>query len=155
MSDAPRTATCLWFDTGAEPAAQLYVSLLSGSRIDEVNRKPDGAALTVAFTLGGAPFVALNGGPRFRLSPAVSVVARCADQAEIDRLWAALTAEGGAEGRCGWLTDRFGLSWQVVPDDLGALLFSGDAEADARAFAVMMTMTKLHRSALDAARRPV
>jgi len=113
---------CLWFDGDAEEAAAFYVSLLPDSRIDNVMRSPadtpsgaEGSVLTVEFTLAGQRFVGLNGGPHFRFNEAVSFMVDCADQAEVDRLWDALSADESAE-QCGWLKDRFGLSWQIIPD---------------------------------------
>ncbi len=142
----------LWFDTQAEQAAQLYTSLIPDSRITNIERYPDGVpgrsageVLTVAFTLNGAPFSALNGGPDFRFSEAISVVIECEDQAEIDRLWDALTADGGAESMCGWLVDRFGLSWQIVPRNIAELV------APPAAMQAMLGMKKLDIAALVAA----
>ena len=121
----PRTAkvrTCLWFDDRALPAAEFYCALLPDSRIDHVEYSAEGQPMTtpgmvlaVDFTLAGAPFQALNGGPHFTLDEAVSIAVLTEDQAETDRLWAALVADGGAESQCGWLKDRFGLSWQIEP----------------------------------------
>src|SRR5258707_157751 len=123
---------CLWFDGQAEEAARFYVSLLPDSRIERVLRSPAdtpsgpaGMVLTVEFTLSGNRFMGLNGGPMFRFSEAVSFQIACADQAEVDRLWAALSA-GGQESRCGWLKDRWGLSWQVTPTRLPELLADPD-----------------------------
>ncbi|MGF1664881.1 MAG: VOC family protein [Acidimicrobiia bacterium] len=142
----------LWFDTQAEQAAQLYTSLIPDSRITNIERYPDGVpgrsageVLTVAFTLNGAPFSALNGGPDFRFWEAISVVIECEDQAEIDRLWDALTADGGAESMCGWLVDRFGLSWQIVPRNIAELV------APPAAMQAMLGMKKLDIAALVAA----
>lgn len=128
----PRVRTCLWFDDQALPAAEFYCGILPGSRIEEVARYPGGAqhppgvepgaVMVVEFTLAGTPYQALNGGPHFRFDEAVSIAVRTDDQAETDRLWEALTSGGGAEGQCGWLKDRFGLSWQIVPRQLGALI---------------------------------
>jgi len=119
---SPKVRTCLWFDAAALPAAEFYCGLLPDSRIDDVSRYPEGQAmaepgtvLTVEFTLAGTPYQALNGGPHFPLTEAVSISVTTEDQAETDRLWAALIADGGAESQCGWLKDRFGLSRQIVP----------------------------------------
>lgn len=145
-----RIAPCLWFDGNAEEAAAFYVSLLPDSRIDRVTRAPAdnpstraGAVLVVEFTVGGQPFIGLNGGPQFKFSEAVSFTIHCADQPEVDRLWDALTAGGGEPGPCGWLRDRFGLSWQIVPAEMPGLLASDDRQASARAFNAMMQMGKL------------
>ena len=119
----PRTYPCLWFDTQAQEAAEFYTSLFPNSRIVTVARYPEGTGdrvgevLTVSFELDGARYVALNGGPEFTFDEAISITIDCKDQAEIDHYWDALTADGGEEGPCGWLKDRFGLSWQVVPEN--------------------------------------
>jgi predicted 3-demethylubiquinone-9 3-methyltransferase (glyoxalase superfamily) len=146
----PKITPCLWFDGNAEEAAGFYVSLLPDSRIDRISRSPadnpstsEGAVLMVAFTLAGQPFTGLNGGPQFSFSEAISWVIDCADQAEVDRLWDALTAEGGAPGRCGWLKDRYGMSWQVVPRQLGEMLGSSDADGARRAMEAMLRMSKI------------
>src|SRR5580765_1594457 len=124
---------CLWFDTDGEDAAKLYTSVFPNSRIVEVARygsagpRPEGTVMTVSFELDGKPFLALNGGPEFSFSEAVSFQVDCADQAEVDHYWERLS-EGGEEGPCGWLKDRFGLSWQIVPRVLPVLLAQPDAE---------------------------
>lgn len=147
----------LWFDGQAEQAADFYVSLFPNSRIDRVVRSPadnpSGAAgmvLTVEFTLSGVAFVALNGGPQFAFTEAVSFQIACEDQAEVDRLWAALS-DGGSEGQCGWLKDRWGLSWQVVPTRLHELLSDPDPERSRRAMEAMLTMSKLNVPDLERA----
>jgi predicted 3-demethylubiquinone-9 3-methyltransferase (glyoxalase superfamily) len=141
---------CLWFDGTAEEAARFYVSLLPDSRIDNIMRAPadnpstpKGAVLVVEFTLAGQRFMGLNGGPQFPFTEAVSFMVDCADQAEVDRLWDALTADGGSPGRCGWLKDRYGLSWQIVPRALPQLLGGPDRERAGRAMQAMMTMSKI------------
>jgi predicted 3-demethylubiquinone-9 3-methyltransferase (glyoxalase superfamily) len=147
---------CLWFDTDGEEAARFYTSLFPNSRIGHVSRygeagpRPAGTAMTVSFELDGEPFLALNGGPNHTFSDAVSFKVSCADQDEVDRFWDALT-EGGEEGRCGWLKDRFGLSWQIVPTRLPELLGNPDAEKAGRAMAAMMTMKKIQIDALERA----
>lgn len=150
--------TCLWFDDQAEDAVRAYVDLVPGSRITAVSRYGDtgpgepGSVLTVEFELGGQAYLAINGGATHVLTPAVSIVLTCADQAEIDRYWTALLADGGQESRCGWLVDRFGLSWQVVPAGLGDLLSGGgDAARAARVTEAMLAMDKLHLPTLQAA----
>lgn len=141
----------LWFDDQAEQAATFYTEVFPNSEITAVNRfgeipdREPGSVLTVYFTVNGAPFVALNGGPQFTFDEAISFVVPCADQAEIDRLWKVLTADGGRESQCGWLVDRFGVSWQIVPERLGELL------ASPAAVQAMLTMTKLDIAALQAA----
>ena len=151
----PRVRTCFWFEDQALPAAEFYCEFLPGSRIEEVARYPEGGehppgvepggVMVVKFTLAGTPYEALNGGPHFRFDEAVSIVVRTHDQAETDRLWAALTSDGGEEGRCGWLKDRFGLSWQIVPRQLGALLGRPGV------WPVLMKMRKIDIAALEAA----
>lgn len=151
-------APCLWYDGQAEQAASFYVSLLPDSRIDHVMRAPgdypdgqQGDALLVEFTLDGHPFQALNGGPAFHFTEAVSLSVTLDGQAEVDRLWDALIADGGAPGQCGWLKDRWGLSWQIVPKGLVEMFASPDTQAAGRAFAAMMTMTKLDLAKAQAA----
>jgi predicted 3-demethylubiquinone-9 3-methyltransferase (glyoxalase superfamily) len=140
----------LWFDGNAEEAAKYYVSLLPDSRIDNVYRSPAdnpstpaGAVLLVDFTLAGQKFTGINGGPQFPFTEAVSFLIDCEDQAEVDRLWDALIAGGGSPGQCGWLKDRFGLSWQVIPREMGELMASPDAEASRRAMEAMLQMSKI------------
>jgi predicted 3-demethylubiquinone-9 3-methyltransferase (glyoxalase superfamily) len=149
--------TCLWFDTQAEEAAELYCSLIPSSRIGSVSRYgdtgpgPTGAVMTVEFTLDGRPYVALNGGPQYTFTEAVSFQISCRDQAEVDHYWEALLAGGGSEGPCGWLKDRFGLPWQIVPQALPALLSDPDPGRAERAMKAMMSMKKLDVAALRAA----
>lgn len=141
----------LWFDDQAEEAANFYVSLFPNSKVVSVSRYPEGGpapagqVMTVAFELDGRPYTALNGGPHFKFNEAVSFVIDCKDQAEIDHYWDSLIEGGGEPSQCGWLKDRFGLSWQVVPKVEG--LFD-----DPRAFQAMMTMTKLDIAQLQAAK---
>ena len=149
---------CLWFDGTAEEAASFYTSIFPDSRIDRVNRSAadnpstkEGAVITVDFTLGGRPFIGLNGGPDFTFSEAISFSIDCKDQAEVDRYWAALTANGGEPSQCGWLKDRFGVSWQVVPRRLTELLASPDRDAARRTMEAMLTMGKLDVVRLEAA----
>lgn len=151
---------CLWFPDGqsAEAAAGLYTSLLPDSRVDRVVRSPAdwssgavGAVLVVEFTLIGRPHIALVGGPGQPFTPAVSFQIHCDDQATVDRLWAALTADGGKGGRCGWLTDRWGLSWQIVPRRMNELLADPDPGRSKRAMRAMMTMGKLDVAELERA----
>jgi predicted 3-demethylubiquinone-9 3-methyltransferase (glyoxalase superfamily) len=148
----------LWFDGQAEEAASLYTTVLPDSRIDKVVRSPAdnpstsaGEVLTVEFTLAGQPFVALNGGPDFKFNEAVSFVIDCADQAEVDRYTEALIAGGGAQGDCGWIKDKFGLSWQVVPRQLNEMLESSDRAAASRAMEAMLKMKKLDVAKLQEA----
>jgi predicted 3-demethylubiquinone-9 3-methyltransferase (glyoxalase superfamily) len=147
----------LWFDSQAEEAARFYVSLFPNSKITQLTRNteaspgPTGGVLTVEFELDGRSFVALNGGPTFKLTEAFSLQIDCEDQAEVDRYWAALSADGGEPGPCGWLKDRFGLSWQVVPRALPRLLADPDRARANRVMAAMMQMGKLDVAALEAA----
>jgi predicted 3-demethylubiquinone-9 3-methyltransferase (glyoxalase superfamily) len=157
MATMQKVTPCLWFDGQAEQAASYYVSLLPDSRIDRVVRSPAdtpsgpaGMVLLVEFTLAGSRFVGLNGGPQFPFTEAVSFQIACADQAEVDRLWAALSA-GGSTGDCGWLKDRWGLSWQIVPTRLFQLLADPDPDRSRRAMEAMMTMSKLDIAALERA----
>jgi len=149
-------STCLWFNDQAEQAVAFYTSLFPNSRIVhttyylEGTPTPAGSVLTIQFTLDGTEYLALNGGPAFSFSPAVSMVAYCDTQEEVDRLWAGLS-DGGQEGQCGWVTDRYGVSWQIVPRQLLALLNTPDKAASQRAFASMMTMKKLDVAALQRA----
>jgi len=149
---------CLWFDGQAEEAARFYVSLLPGSRVDRVFHSPAdtpngpaGSVLTVEFTLAGQQYLGLNGGPEFKFNEAVSFQIHCADQAEVDRLWAALVANGGNEIACGWLRDRWGLAWQIVPVRLSELLHDPDPQRARRAMEAMMQMVKLDIAALERA----
>jgi predicted 3-demethylubiquinone-9 3-methyltransferase (glyoxalase superfamily) len=145
-----KISPCLWFDGNAEEAAKLYTSLFPDSRIDTVNRSPadnpstpEGAVLTVEFTLAGEKFIGLNGGPEFPFTEAVSFSIDCEDQAEVDRYWDALIAGGGEPSQCGWLKDRFGVSWQVVPKQLNELLAGPDRDGARRAMEAMLQMSKL------------
>ncbi|HRK19855.1 MAG TPA: VOC family protein [Hyphomicrobiaceae bacterium] len=149
---------CLWFDKNGEEAARFYVSLLPNSRIDHVQRAPadnpsskKGEVLVVDFTLMGNKYQALNGGPNFKFTEAISLSVTCDTQEEVDRLWAALTADGGKEVACGWLKDKYGLSWQIVPARMFELLASPDAGVSKRAFEAMMTMVKLDIAAIERA----
>jgi predicted 3-demethylubiquinone-9 3-methyltransferase (glyoxalase superfamily) len=153
-----KIAPCLWFDGEAEEAANFYVSLVPNSKIDAVQKNmvdspagKAGSVLIVEFTLAGQGFMALNGGMRFEYTPAVSFKIDCEDQAEVDRLWAALTANGGEAGRCGWLKDRYGISWQIVPTALPKYIGGQNREGAARAMQAMLGMTKLDISALGRA----
>ena len=152
----PKPTPCLWFDTQGEDAARFYTSLFPNSRILEISRYGDanpsqaGQVMVVRFELDGQTFMALNGGPQFTFSEAVSFTIDCADQADVDRYWEALT-DGGEEGPCGWLKDRFGLSWQVVPTRLVELLGDPDADRAQRVMRAMMSMRKIVIADLEAA----
>ena len=146
----------LWFDTEAEQAAEFYVSVFDDARIVTVTRYPEGAprpagtVMTVDFEIGGQRFTGINGGPEFTFDEAVSFQITCDTQEEVDRYWEALT-DGGSEGPCGWLKDRFGLSWQVVPTGMEELFADPDTSRASRAMAAMLTMRKLDIAALRAA----
>ncbi len=148
---------CLWFDGQAEEAVNFYVSLVPGSKIDRAVRSPAetpsgpaGMVLTVEFTLDGHRYVALNGGPQFPFTEAVSFQILCDDQAEVDRLWAAI-GEHGSEGRCGWIKDRWGLAWQIVPRRLTELLNDPNPDRARRTMEAMLAMNKLDIAALERA----
>ena len=146
-----KLSTCLWFDTQAEEAANFYIEVFrqagQEAAIGQVSRRGDaGAVLTITFNLAGQEFMGLNGGPHFKGSPAVSVVVNCADQAEVDHFWDRL-CEGGAPSQCGWLTDRYGFSWQIVPVALRQLM-TGNPDGAKRAMAALMKMAKLDIAAL-------
>ena len=152
-----KVTPCLWFDGRAEQAAGYYVSLLPDSRIDRVVRSPAdtpsgpaGMVLAVEFTLAGNKFSGLNGGPQFPFTEAVSFQIACDDQSEVDRLWAALS-EGGSPSQCGWLKDRWGLSWQIVPKRLFQLLNDADPNRSRRAMQAMLKMRKLDIAELERA----
>ncbi|EID56071.1 VOC family protein [Saccharomonospora xinjiangensis] len=136
------TATCLWFPTDADNAVRFYNTVFPDLSVGDVSHGADGSALVVEFTLRGQRFLALNGGPTYTLSPAVSIYVPCPDQSEVDRLWAALS-DGGTELSCGWLTDAYGLTWQIVPEELPALLTDPDPARAERARQAMMPMRKL------------
>jgi predicted 3-demethylubiquinone-9 3-methyltransferase (glyoxalase superfamily) len=147
----------LWFDDQAETAAAYYVSLVPDSRIDRVNRRaaetpggPEGPVFTVEFTLGGIPFVGLNGGPHFQFTEAFSLQISCENQEEVDRLWAAFSA-GGSVSQCGWVKDRWGLSWQILPRRLNELLSDANPDRARRALEAMLKMGKLDIAALESA----
>ena len=153
-----KISPCLWFDGNAEEAARFYTSLFPNSRIDRVDRSPadtpsgpEGAVLTVNFTLAGRSYIGLNGGPDFKFNEAVSFSIDCDDQAEVDRLWDALLADGGEPSVCGWLRDRFGLSWQVVPRQLPEMLNSTDRAGAKRAMEAMLKMVKIDVAELERA----
>ncbi len=146
--------TCLWFESDGHRAAAFYVSLLPGSRLEtEVDLDVREAPLVVEFNLAGTPYTILTAGPHFQPSPAASIFVSTPDQAETDRLWTALTTNGGSESRCGWLVDRWGVSWQIVPRALRRLLGSPDRVAAERARVAMMAMTRIDVAALEAAHR--
>jgi predicted 3-demethylubiquinone-9 3-methyltransferase (glyoxalase superfamily) len=148
----PRIVPFLWFDDQAQHAAEHYVGLLPDSRVDGLGRAPDGSVLVVEFTLLGQPYRAMNGGPGHPFTDAVSLQVDVDTQEEVDRIWDGLLADGGHPVACGWLVDRWGLSWQVTPSMMGELMAAGDdPAAGARVFRAMQDMVKLDIAALRAA----
>lgn len=152
-----RIVTNLWFDTQAEEAANFYVSLFPNSRIVDIMRYTEagpgipGTVVTVTFELDGQTYTGINGGPDFKFTEAISLLVNCADQAEVDRLWYALTADGGEESMCGWLKDKYGLSWQIVPTALEAMLNDSNRAKAKAATEAMLKMQKLDLALLQAA----
>jgi predicted 3-demethylubiquinone-9 3-methyltransferase (glyoxalase superfamily) len=151
---------CLWFDGNAREAVNFYVSLFSNSRIDNVSTYPtdvpgrkQGDVMMIEFTLDGRAYQALNGGPAFKFNEAISISALCRDQTEVDRLWAALTNDGGRPVQCGWLQDKYGLFWQIVPERLATLVRSPDREVAKRVMEAMFPMVKIDVAAIEAAAR--
>lgn len=153
MSNSIRT--CLWFRDGrGREAAEFYCTLVPGSRIEAIfDISGDGASWVIDFTLGGVPYQILDAGPMFTLTEAVSISVETDDQAETDRLWAALTTNGGEEGHCGWLKDRYGVSWQVFPRRLTELTLRADRSVSVKAIAAMMKQKKINISDIEAAVR--
>lgn len=151
-----KITTNLWYDTQAEEAAEFYTSIFDNSKIVEISRfgeggpGPEGAAITVTFELDGQQFIGLNGGPHFTFNEAISLVVSCASQEEVDYFWSRLT-DGGEEAPCGWLKDRFGVSWQIIPTALPELLSDPDPEKSQRVMKAMFDMTKIDIAALQAA----
>jgi len=141
----------LWFNTEAEEAMNYYASIFPDSRVVSVMRGPDGKVLTGTFRLAGQEFMALNGGPQFKFTEAISLFVNCETQEEVDRLWAKLTADGGEESMCGWLKDKHGLSWQIIPKRLGELLGDKDPERAGRAMQAMLGMRKIDVAGLEKA----
>jgi predicted 3-demethylubiquinone-9 3-methyltransferase (glyoxalase superfamily) len=149
MTSAQKITPCLWFDFKAEEAVAHYLSIFKNSRIVSTTRYveaggpgPAGAVMTILFEIDGQQFLALNGGPQFKFTPALSLIVNCDDQAEVDALWDKLS-EGGAPGQCGWLTDKFGVSWQIVPNVIPRMLQSADSAAIQRVMREVMSMKKL------------
>ena len=143
-----KIVTFLWFDDRAEEAANLYVSLFKNSKIGSVRRYgkagpgPDGSVMSASFQLEGQEFYALNGGPHFKFTPAISLFVNCETQEEVDELWDKLSA-GGRKDRCGWLQDKYGLSWQIIPKALGELMGDPDPEKSSRVMKAMLQMDKI------------
>ncbi|MGK3976169.1 VOC family protein [Sorangium sp. So ce118] len=159
MATTQKIKTFLWFDNNAEEAVRLYTSIFKNSRIlDELRcgdagPGPKGSLLTVEFEIEGQRFVAMNGGPHFKFNEAISLAVTCETQAEVDELWSKLTADGGAESQCGWLKDRFGLSWQIVASALPRLLQHPDPAKAARVMQAMMQMKKVDIARIEEAAR--
>ena len=153
---------CWWFDDQAEEAVKFYASIFKNSKIKSITRysedaakvsgRPKGSVLTVAFKLAGQEFLALNGGPIFKFTEAVSFIVNCETQAEVDRLWEKLS-EGGEKGQCGWLKDKYGLSWQIVPTMLSKMLQDKDARKSERVMSALLQMKKLDIKRLEQAFR--
>ena len=153
-----KISPCLWFDGQAEEAARFYTSIFPNSEITSIDRSPgetpsgpEGMVLTVGFKLDGRSYIGLNGGPEFKFSEAISLSIDCEDQAEVDRYWNAFLADGGEESVCGWLKDRFGLSWQVTPRQLPQMLASPDRDAAKRVLDAMLKMVKIDVAELERA----
>jgi predicted 3-demethylubiquinone-9 3-methyltransferase (glyoxalase superfamily) len=141
----------LWFDNQAEAAARFYTSVFKNSKILNVSPGPNGSAMVVNFQIEGQELIALNGGPQFQFSEAFSLVVNCNTQQEVDYYWGKLTADGGAESQCGWLKDKFGFSWQIVPVQLGKLLSDKDPQRAGRVMQAMLRMKKLEIATLERA----
>jgi predicted 3-demethylubiquinone-9 3-methyltransferase (glyoxalase superfamily) len=158
MATLSKLTPCLWFDLDGEDAAKFYTGIFDNSRITGVTHygpagpRPEGTVMTVNFELDGLPFIALNGGPEFKFSEAISFQVNCESQAEVDKFWDKLS-EGGEQGPCGWLKDKFGLSWQIVPTVLDELIADPDPEKSQRAMKAMLGMKKLDIAELQRAAR--
>jgi predicted 3-demethylubiquinone-9 3-methyltransferase (glyoxalase superfamily) len=144
----------LWFDNNLEEAVEFYKTVFPDVKVHDMQRQgPDGPVFTGSFEIGGQQFMALNGGPQFRLNEAFSLFVNCKDQVEVDYYWDRLTADGGEESMCGWLKDKFGVSWQIIPDALGQALGDPDPERRQRATEAMLQMRKIDIAKIEAARR--
>ncbi len=152
-----KISTCLWFDGKAEEAMTFYLSIFKNGKVvnvmhhGEAGPGPKGSVLAVTFELEGQEFIGLNGGPHFQFTPAISMFVKCQTQAEVDDYWEKLLAGGGKPQQCGWLTDKYGVSWQIVPTALGDMLRDKDAAKSQRAMQAMMQMVKLDIAALKTA----
>jgi predicted 3-demethylubiquinone-9 3-methyltransferase (glyoxalase superfamily) len=146
-----KVTTFLWFPEGAYEAARFYVSLFKGAELVETMPGPGGVPMSATFRVDGQEFICFNGGPHHSLNPAVSLFIDCESQEEVDELWEKLIADGGAPSVCGWLTDKYGLSWQVIPRRLKELLTSPDRDRANRAMHAMLQMTKIDVAALEKA----
>ncbi len=154
---------CLWFDHQAEEAVDFYISIFQDSKVLNVARygeagakasgRPSGTVMTITFQLHGQEFMALNGGPVFKFSPAISLCVNCENQEELDRFWEKLS-QGGETQQCGWLKDKYGISWQIVPASLGGMMVDRDREKSERVMKALLTMTKIHLEELERAYGP-
>jgi predicted 3-demethylubiquinone-9 3-methyltransferase (glyoxalase superfamily) len=152
MASLQKLTSCIWFDGAAEAAANFYVTVFKNAKLGRTTHYPgNDKALIVEFEIEGQKFLGLNGGPQFKLSEAVSFIVNCDTQAEIDYYWEQLTADGGEPGPCGWLKDKFGLSWQVAPSKVGDWITDADKSKSARVFAAYNTMGKIDIAALEKA----
>ncbi len=152
MAMLQKLTSCLWFDGNAEAAAKFYVAVFTNAKLGRTCRYPEGGkAMVVEFEIEGQKFIGLDGGPQFKLSEAVSFIVNCETQAEIDYFWEKLTADGGEPGPCGWLKDKFGLSWQLAPAKVGDWIMDADRSKAARVFAAYNTMGKINIAALEEA----
>ena len=161
MAKLQRLTPCLWFDGEAENAAKFYVSIFKNAKLGkisrfskegfEVHRQPEGRVMVAEFEIEDMSFIALNGGPQFKFSEAISFQVSCDTQEEIDYYWSRLTADGGAEGSCGWLKDKFGLSWQVIPSTIGSMMTDPDPAKPQRVMQAFMQMKKLDLAELQRA----
>jgi predicted 3-demethylubiquinone-9 3-methyltransferase (glyoxalase superfamily) len=158
MTPTQKITPCLWFDNNAEEAVRFYTSVFANSSIDQIQRSTvdypggkEGSVLIIKFTLAGQNYLALNGGPFEKFNNAISLSVDCTDQAEVDQMWSALTADGGAPVQCGWLKDKYGLSWQIVPRRLPELLSDPDTAKARRVMEAMMQMVKIDVAKLEAA----
>ncbi len=145
----------LWFDNNCEEAMNFYISVFKNSQIKSIQRGPDGKAFTGTFHLNGQDFMALNAGPQFKFNEAVSFFVNCKDQAEVDYYWEKLTADGGEESMCGWLKDKFGLSWQIIPEALGTLMNDPNQQVAGNVVQAMLKMKKIIVADLEIAARQV
>ncbi len=154
----PKIYPFLWFDTQAEEAAKFYCSIFPNSKIGKIARYgkgspgPEGGIMTISFSLDGQEFTALKAGPRFKFTEAISFVVPCKTQQEIDHYWSKLTSGGGEESMCGWLKDKFGLSWQIIPANIGELMSNPDPQKSGRVVQALLQMKKLDIAKLTAAR---
>jgi predicted 3-demethylubiquinone-9 3-methyltransferase (glyoxalase superfamily) len=157
MQPKSKVTPFLWFNNQAEEAAKFYVSIFANSRLVDVTHwadgspQPKGTVMSAMFEIGGRQYIAFNGGPYFKFTEACSMFVNCEDQAEVDRYWNVLTADGGVPGQCAWLKDKYGLSWQIVPKALGQLLGDPDAQRAGRAMKAMMKMGKIDIAELERA----